>query len=452
MNFINYITEKYSNSEKRSKETMKNISISLLMRATNIISQILIVNLTISYLNAERYGIWLALSGIIGWISFFDLGLSIGFKNRFTEARAHGNKTLAKQYVSTTYCVISVIVLCAMLIAISLNCTILDWPAILNVNTHYKDELSFVFNIVIVFTCINMIANIFSSLLVADQKAGYASVIQAGGQVLSLISIFILLNVSKGSLINLALYYSGIPCTLLIVVSCILFKFSRYKEYKPSFKCIRFGLTKDIMNLGMEFFSIQLCMLAIFQIVNIIISRELGPEAVAEYNITNKYFNIVYMTMTIILTPLWSAFTDAYAKEDYVWMRSIFNKLIKSLMLISIIFMVMQFVSPWIYTIWIGENLQINTYTSISMAVFAMAQTYSVINCYIVNGLGKVRIQMYIFIIFALISWWIMTKSCEYGLSGIILYTACIYLIIGLLCHFQIKMILNKKAKGIWAQ
>lgn len=86
---------------------------------------------------------------------------------------------------------------------------------------------------------------------------------------------------------------------------------------------------KDILGLGIQFFCIQICMLIIFQIVNIVISRELGALAVTQFNVAEKYFNIIYMVINIIMIPFWSAFTDAYTKRDLAWMRSATDKLQK---------------------------------------------------------------------------------------------------------------------------
>lgn len=65
----------------------------------------------------------------------------------------------------------------------------------------------------------------------------------------------------------------------------------------------------------------------IFQFINILISRIKGPEAVTQYNIAYKYFNVIGMVVVVVLTPFWSAFTNAYVQKDFVWMRNIVIKL-----------------------------------------------------------------------------------------------------------------------------
>lgn len=435
---------------ERSKETIKNMILSLFMRFANIVAHFLVVPLTINYLNAERYGIWLTLSSIIGWVSFFDLGLSNGFRNRFAEAKANNDTALARQYVSTTYAVIGIIVSIVLFVVVLLNFTILDWSKILNISQIYKSELTFVFTIVIVFTCLNMIANIFSTLLTADQKVGYASVIQGFGQYLSLLVIYIISKTTEGSLSNLALYYSSIPCIVMLLSSFVFFRHSRYSQYRPSLSYVKFSLTKKIMNLGVQFFVIQICMLAVFQVVNIVITRELGAESVTEYNIANKYFNIVYMTVVILITPLWSAFTDAYAKFDYGWMQNVYKKLLTFTVFTFFVYLLMLLLAKYAYRVWIGDAIEIPFSTSLAMALFAFVQTYCSVNSYIVNGLGTVRLQSTVFLFFALISWTCLTLSAGFGLVGVILYTTIIYLVIGVLEHIQIVKILNRKAKGFW--
>ena len=61
----------------------------------------------------------------------------------------------------------------------------------------------------------------------------------------------------------------------------------------------------------------MLSILFIFQFTNIIITRIEGPDVVTQYNIAYKYFNVLNMFALIILSPFWSAFTDAYVKKDF---------------------------------------------------------------------------------------------------------------------------------------
>ena len=190
---------KYSNSSGRSKEAVKNIVVSFIARGVSMVCSLLLVPLTINYINPTRYGIWLTLSSIIGWILLFDFGLGNGLRNRFAEAKAKGDKDLTRQYVSTTYFTLGVIMM-VLLLGIAFANQFINWTSILNVDASYADELRQVFGIVSFFFCINLVVNLFSSILTADQKPGLSSILGAAGQIFSLVVVYILTLTSEGSL------------------------------------------------------------------------------------------------------------------------------------------------------------------------------------------------------------------------------------------------------------
>lgn len=321
-----HIASFFSSGSARSIAVKKNIVGSLLLKCISILISLQVVPLTIDYVNPTRYGIWLTISSIIAWLSYFDLGFAHGFRNRFAEARAKGENGLAKEYVSTTYAVLFLLFFIVFLIAFVVN-NFLDWGELLNIAPSYNKELQVVFGILACFFCLNIVASVFTTMLMADQKPALASLIQTGGQLLAFIAIYILTKTTMGSLVALAFVFSGIPCFLLILLSVVLFYTKKYKDIAPSIKSIRFSLTKNILGLGGQFFVITISALFIFQFINILISRIKGPEAVTQYNIAYKYFNVIGMVVVVVLTPFWSAFTNAYVQKDFVWMRNIVIKL-----------------------------------------------------------------------------------------------------------------------------
>ena len=110
MYIYNKFIDRYKQSGERSKKSVVNIILSFGAKGISIITQLLIVPMTINYVNPTQYGIWLTLSSIIAWIGFFDLGFGNGMRNKVAEAIAKGDVELAKRYVSTTYFAIGAIV------------------------------------------------------------------------------------------------------------------------------------------------------------------------------------------------------------------------------------------------------------------------------------------------------------------------------------------------------
>lgn len=447
---FNFITEKYSHSSGRSKEAARNIMISFIARGISMVCSLLLVPITINYVNPTRYGIWLTLSSIIGWILLFDFGLGNGLRNKFAEAKAKGDMELARQYVSTTYFTLSVVML-VLFLGITFVNQFVNWTSILNVNVSYADELRQVFGIVAFFFCISLVVNLFNAILTADQKPGFSSILGAAGQFFSLVVVYILTLTSEGSLFNLALYYSGIPMLVVFLVSIYAFRFTRYREFAPHLLSYRRYLVSSVTKLGIKFFVICLSMIFIFQVMNIIISRELGPDAVTEYNIAFKYFNILTTIIMIVVTPFWSAFTDAYQKKDYQWMTGSMKKLEAIWFLSVVATLVMVILANPFYCIWVGDDIQIQLSTTISIAIYVSLFNLGQIYMYLVNGVGTVTIQLIIYLTFALVAWPLMALSCRwFGLPGIVIIPSVVVLLQAVCGRIQIGRIMNNSATGIW--
>ena len=444
------VSSRFQQIGERSQKSIINIFLSFGAKGVTILTQLLVVPLTMNYVDPTHYGIWLTLSSIIAWIGFFDLGLGNGMRNKVAEAKAKGNIELARQYVSTTYFTIGAIVLCVLCI-IQLFNLFISWPSVLKLDASYAEELRIVFAILTVFFCVNLVVKPFNSLLQADQKPGAASWIGAVGQVLSLAVIFILTKVSEGNLIKLALFYSGIPTIVLLLVSVFAFRWTNYRSFVPQLKSVRKSLIKDIMGIGVQFFIIYLCLIFVFQIINIVISRELGPESVTEYNVANKYFGIAYSVMLIILTPFWSAFTDAYNKKDFKWMHRV-KRVLEVIWLGEVVVVVlMVIIAPWFYKVWIGDSLSIQTALSIMMALFILVQSIAAVYMNLINGIGKVRIQLFIYVFFAILAWPLMQLTCrKFGLMGVLVVPTMVCSIQALIGKIQLGKLLSGSCTGIW--
>lgn len=441
---------KIRNTENiRTKRSISSIIFLIAIKGISIITSLLLVPVTIGYVNATRYGIWLSISSIIGWLSYFDMGLTHGFRNKFAEAKAKDDKKLACEYVSTTYFTQIVIFLIVYLVFITINASI-SWANVLNVPGEMEMELKSVFHIVALYFSLQMVLKPISTLLTADKKPEISSFFDTLGQVVSLIIIYVLTKTTEGSLILLANTISAVPVVVLLIGSLILFS-TYYKDYRPRIRTFNIHRIKDILFLGGEFFIIQISSIFVFQSLNIIISNAQGPESVTVFNVAYKCFYVFNMVFSIILLPFWSEFTDAYTKGDYDWMKQAYSKLSLLSFITCGIVALFLIISPFVFHIWIGDAVVIPFKVSLMMAIYAMFTTLGCVPVTLLNGIGTVRIQMYVHVFYAIITIPILL----YLLSNYELYVGLIFVVLNPFTHFiissiQLNMILNKTAYGIW--
>jgi O-antigen/teichoic acid export membrane protein len=449
---ISFITKLYSGHD-RTVRTKKNIGAMVVLKGISIATGFLLVPLTLHYLNATNYGIWLTLSSIIGWFSFFDIGLGNGLRNKFAEAMAHQDINLAKVYVSTTYFILSLIVGILFLLFVSIN-TFLNWTRILNTQGLSSENLNLIVFITFTFFCLRFILGLIGTILIADQKPAINSVLDVSGNLLSLIIIFILVRYTTGSLLYLS-FAMGISTTLVLMVASIWLFSGSYRYIRPSWSHLKFSYARELMTLGVRFFILQIGAMIIFSTSNILITQLFTPADVVPYNIAFKYYNLISMFFAVILTPFWSAYTEAYAKGDVTWIQNTLGALKKAWLIAAVAVLLMSFFADTFYHLWIGNSVTIPLEISISMGVYVLISAWCNIFVNFINGTGKIQLQVWAGIIISILNIplaILFVKSFHLGVPGIIL-APCVCLVpLCFLWPIQVKKILTGTAHGIWVK
>ena len=444
-----FVKDFFTKGHQRTIKAKKNIAASFAIKGLSIIISLALVPLTIDYVNPTQYGIWLTLSSIIAWFSFFDVGFSNGLRNRFAEAIANQNFEKARIYVSTTYAVLTLIFIVVLLLFIVINFFI-DWTIILNTNPNMAAELSALALIVFSFFCIQIVLKTLNVILLADQRPAMSAFLDTLGQLISLILIIILTKTTNGSLINLGFAF-GLAPIIVLGVSSIWFFQKYYRIYSPSIKYVNFTYTKYIMKLGIKFFIIQIAVIVIYQSSNIIISHVSGPVDVTVFNIAYKYIGILLMAFAILTTPYWSAFTEAYVEKDYSWMISTVKKLRKINYLLVIAVIVILMISNPVYKLWIGDAVIVPFSVSASISLFVIILSLITLNTNILNGFGKIKLQLLTYSFGTILHVpTAMVLGKKLGIIGVV-YSASFYcLIIGIFSVIQVNKLIKRNARGIW--
>lgn len=439
--------------QARSVKAKKNILSSMLIRGTSIVISLVMVPITIDYVNPSRYGVWLTLSSIVGWFSFFNIGLTDGLRNKFAEAKAKGDDAAAQVYVSTTYAILTLIFSSVWILFLIVNPT-LDWVKILNVEPEYQNELSILALIVFTYFCLQFILKIISTLIIADQKPALASLIDLCGQIISLLFIFLLVKTTEGSLINLGIALCVSPILILLIANLAFFK-GKYYAYRPLISKINFKHSKSLFNLGLSFFVIQGAGLIQYQSANIIIAQNFGPLEVTSFAIVYKYFGILGMLFGIFLSPFWSASTDAYYKNDINWIKKATKKYIQLSFGFLALGILMLVGSEYVYSFWLKDNVNIDFQLSFWGFVFAISFLFGSLFVNFLNGISALKIQFWSSLVSPLVYLGIallLINKFELGTPS--LFIASLFANFNgiVLAPIQYYLIVYKNKRGIWTR
>ncbi len=443
------ITDFFTRGHTRSLEAKKNILATFLVKGISIAISLVLVPLTINYVNPSQYGIWLTLSSIVAWFSFFDIGFGNGLRNKFAESKAKGSLNKARIYISTTYAALIVIFSGIWLLFFIANFFI-NWSKVLNAPGEMARELSTLALIVFSFFCLQIILKTINTIFIADQKPAKASLLDMLGQLIALVIIAILTITTKGSLLLLGITLGFAPI-LVLIISNIWFFRGKFRQFAPSLKYVRFSYAKDLMKLGVKFFILQIAYIIIYEASNIIIAQVCGPKDVTIYNIAFKYFGIATMAFSIIMTPFWSAFTDAFAVKDYNWMKRTYKHLQKVTFLLMAGVLVMLLASGTAYHLWIGDVVTVKTSISVAVALYVIVNIWNSLHSALLNGMGKIRLQLYISMLGTAFNIPLaIVLGRKFGVEGVVMAAVLLNLISMVYSPIQVIRLLNNKAKGIW--
>ena len=327
---------------------------------------------------------------------------------------------------------------------------LINWYKLLNVNISTVTNLTEVISISFCFFGLNFILKFIGNVFQALQIPSAMYIMNFLGHLLSLLIIYFLKITTTGNLLLVAIVYSASPPLIYLLAYPITF-YCLFKKLAPSFKFFDKECIKGLFNLSIIFFLLQMASLILFSLSNLIISNLFSPAEVTPYNIVQRYFSIIPMITNIIIAPMWSATTDAYTRGDFLWINRISKKLKRMLGYIIILLSIMVVISPIVYRIWIGKNVGITFQLSILMAIYSFIIMWSHSYSYLLNGMGKLKLQTLNTIIVAILFYplirflghqlmvpGILIGMCVLNLSGAILNT------------IQFNKVINKAAVGIW--
>lgn len=435
--------------DQRTTNVVRNVVMSAGMKVVSLLCSLLVVPLTIDYLNAENYGIWMAITSVLYWFAFMDVGLGNGMRNYLAEAFSLGDMVKAQSYFSTAMFILSAIALLLGAVFIPVVYS-LNLNALFNAHNIDGRGLANVLVVALVLSLVQFVVKNIGVVYIAMQKYAVNDFISFLGNVCSLAMICLLTRTTEGNLMYVVTAFTGLPVLMFALAAIPLLR--KHPRLMPNVKSIDWAIARKVVSKGLGFFVIQITScLVIFGSANVLISHYCGPEQVTVYNVAYKLFNVLVIAYTILISPLWNAYTDAAAKGDYVWIRKTFRKSMLLWLLTVAGGLIALGISGWFYGMWVGDSVSIPF--AVSLCVFLYVSMFNLNNCvtYLINGLNKIRVQIITSIvatILFLLAVYVIKGS--YGIVGISLSMAVAYLLMAAVHLYQCNLLSNNKATGIW--
>ncbi|MGR3803831.1 lipopolysaccharide biosynthesis protein [Marinibacterium profundimaris] len=407
----------------RTRNYLTQVKWSGVFKIVTTMATLLSTSLLLNMLGPARYGTLSLILSLQAWIVLFDLGIGKGLRNHVARSLARDDLPGARAAIGTAYALFGLI--CLALAALSLPLLgRVDWAGLLNAGAVSGEDLRLAVISALLFALAGLWVGIVTQVCGALQRSALPAGCAALNTGAFAVAIGILALTGGGSLALIVTLQGTLA--LLSGLLLTLHVFRLRPDLRP--RGLRIGPSaRTLLHSGGRFLSIQLCLLLIFATDKLLVARLLGTAEVAQYDVVFKIFALLTTGHLLVVGPLWSAFTEAYHRDDTSWIRRTLLAQGQVLVLLVCAALLLAGLTRWIVGIWIGDGLAVDGMLPWAMAAFAILLMWNNLFGALLNGIGALRAQVIASALGAAVNIplsILLVRWAGMGVSGIVLATA----------------------------
>jgi O-antigen/teichoic acid export membrane protein len=409
--------------------------------------------ISLAYLGPAKFGIFLTLTSVIDWFSQLDIGIGDGLRNRLGEAKAEGNNELVRGYISTAYFAVGSIFSGIAIVFIS-ACFFIPWSDWLNADDTLNEEITILAVLIFAAFAVNFMASLIYQVFYALQRMAFVELFSFITKLLFLVVILVLPFIAKDSLLLFGVGKAFTFALIPVLVGLYYFN-NEFSVFRPSLRHVKRAYFNGLFSLGFKFFLIKISLVIIEGTNSLLIARLVAVEAVPQYEAAYKYLSVFQLLFVILTNQLWSANVEAYKKGEYEWIKKTMQGVTKIWIGTVLLALVMVAISPLVYNLWLQDKLEIPISLTLMVAMSICTLTWVNMNNMVLNGAGKVTLQMYGWLLASVLNIPLsifFATTAGFGIIGIVLGTMVSLLPLAVLSPLQSRKLLAATAGGVWAK
>ena len=374
-----------------------------------------------------------------------DLGLGNGLRNKLTESLAKKDYNLAQSLVSSTYILLSIIIIpiCVVLLSVT---SFVDFNSVLNISSDIVSAVTLQrsIKVLIVGVAVNFVLKTINSILYAMQLSSVNNVISLFVSAIPLIFIAVYKTTSVDNDLIVLSYCHAFSINIPLVITSLIVFFNRKLSFmRPKIASVDVRVAKSTLNLGMSFFVAQIFFMFLFSTNEVFISKLYSPENVVEYNIYYRLFMIIGSIFMVGLTPVWSKVTKDIAENRLEKIKTI-NKILLFVSELAVFAnIILVIFLQFVINIWLRDRaFSVNYFTAVIFAFLGSIYIFNIVLTTIANGIGNLKTQICFYGIGAILKIPVcyLLESIGVGWQGIIAYNS---IVLAAFCAFQYIWINN---------
>jgi O-antigen/teichoic acid export membrane protein len=414
-------------AKERHRRVLITAAASAVAKVISVVSGLVTVPLTLDYLGPERYGLWMTILSTMAMLSFADLGVGNGLLSAVAEAHGRDDTVTIRRLVSDAYSVLGVVALLLFTVFGAMY-PLVNWALVFNVDGQAaKQEVGPAVAVLVTCFALAIPGAIVHRTQMGLQRGSLAGIWQCVGSLLGVVGVVVAVN-AKAGLPWLILSLSGPPLLASAVNAVIFFK-QIEPEISPSLRLVSNEGTRSLLGSGAFFLLLQLVAAITYMSDGLIIAKVLGAAKVSEYSIPERLFSLISVLLAMFVSPLWPAYGEAMARQEYAWVRrTLFRSIFGAFFFSSISGALLILAAPWLLKMWVGNSIRVPFMLLVGLAVWKIIEaTASAAGAYL-NGLKFIRLQVCVGVITAGASVALkLILVAKFGVSGSVWATVVCY-------------------------
>jgi O-antigen/teichoic acid export membrane protein len=330
---------------------------SLLFRVISALTVFATARLTLNYLGAERYGLWMTITSAVLMMGFADLGLGDGVLAAISKDHGEGNLDAVRRTIASSAFVLASIAGILFLIFF-LTYWRISWADFFNVKSpQARAEAGPATAVFLICFLAGLPLSLTASVYSGLQEGFVLRLWQITGSLMGLGAVGLCIFL-RASLPWLVLSISAPPLAALFAGGAALFGHSK-PHLRPNSTNLSWRATRELLRRSLIYLgSALLAPVAVFS-DNLMIAHFVSAEAVSGYAVTAKLFGLCTLVPGIVRGSAWPAYVEAFARKDYAWIRRTQRRLIFwTTFLTGLPALFFFAAAPWILKLWLGQEVR----------------------------------------------------------------------------------------------
>ena len=402
-------------SDERYRLVLWSIIANVFSKAVAMLVLLLSVSLTLPYLGAERFGVWMTIASFVGMLIFLDLGIGNALTNHVAHSASVADSDALARTISGGLGLVFLVGVLASFILFALA-TVLPWERLIKVQDPViQSEIKEALFLFAALFGLNLFGNGVQRVFAGLQRSYEAHFASATGSIMSILTLLVA-AADRADVATLLLATLGWQCAGSLTLLFLLIKRGQLR-LKGIGGAIHASKT-PLLKTGGLFFLLQLGTMVGWGADSLIISNALGAAHVAAYSVTQRLFQLVSIPLSMINAPLWSAYANANSFSDKPFIRATLKRSILitggSAMLGCVLLVAAsQPLIEW----WTKNTIAVPMSLVVVFAVWTLCESLGNALAMMLNGCGIVREQVIAVVALTVIA--LPTKLMLVNLFGI---------------------------------